>query len=273
MGSGIAQVAAASGDRVRLFDSNPSAAALAVKRIGTSLSRAEEKGYVTSKQREITLSNLSIQKYLEPMSDIQVVVEAVKEDLAIKKNVFRTLEGLLNPEAFLWTNTSMLPISALAGDLARPAQLLGVHFFNPVPRMKLVEIIPGNATSSTAVRFAKDSVTRWGKTFVLAPDSPGFIVNRVFDAIKREALDLLNENVPADQIDTALRLGLNFPMGPFELMDLIGLDTTHDVAINQAKAMGRPWDFPQLARLVKERKLGRKTGQGFYSYPGEEKSL
>lgn len=267
MGGGIGQVAAAAGCTVCFYDRAEGAAKGTVQRIEGSLQRAQAKGYVTAEDAQRTLANLHPVDALDVAGEVDAVVEAVKEDLAIKRQVFAHLETLVSPETALWTNTSMIAITRIAEGLQHPERVVGTHFFNPVPRMKLVEVIAGERTSEEAVRLAEATVTRWGKTPVRAPDTPGFIVNRVLDAIKREALQLMEEGTPADQVDTAVRLGLNFPMGPFELMDLVGLETTLDCLKNQAEAMGRPQQFgSKLPVLVEQGKLGRKTGEGFYSY-------
>lgn len=272
MGAGIAQVAAASGEKVALFDRNPSAAEQALSRIDCSLERAEARGHIAASERLSALANLSVKESLREPIDSTIVIEAIKEDLSAKQELFVALEESASPETMLWTNTSMLSISELARPLLHQGRFCGVHFFNPVPRMRLVEVIAGRNTGEQTLLVAEEIVRKWGKTPVRAPDSPGFIVNRIFDAIKREALDLLKDDVTPDQVDVAVRLGLNFPMGPFELMDLIGLDTTLDVLRNQAKAMGRPSDFAnKLTELVEAGNLGRKTRCGFYSYPVEEK--
>ena len=267
MGAGIAQVAAAAGCTVHLYDAQPDAAPNAKQRVTESLGRAEKKGYVTADDIERTLSNMHPADSMQVAGEVDAVVEAVKEDIAIKRAVFGELEAIASPDAGLWTNTSMIAITRIAEGLQHPERVVGTHFFNPVPRMKLVEVIAGERTSADAARLAERTVQSWGKTAVRAPDTPGFIVNRVLDAIKREALALHEQGASAEQVDTAVRLGLNFPMGPFELMDLVGLDTTHDCLKNQADAMGRPQDFgTHLPRLVDDKKLGRKTGQGFYRY-------
>jgi len=268
MGAGIAQVAAQAGHRVFLFDQAPGAAERAKARIADSMERAKAKGYVTAELIATTLTNLEPAASLaEAAAEADVVVEAVKEDLDIKRAVFAQLESLTRPTTYLWTNTSMIAITRIADGLKHPERVVGTHFFNPVPRMKLVEVIAGKRTSASAAAIAAATVARWGKTPVQAPDTPGFLVNRVLDAIKREALALLEEGSTPEQVDTAVRLGLNFPMGPFELMDLVGLDTTYDCLLNQASAMGRPATFGQkLPGLVRDGKHGRKTGSGFYQY-------
>ena len=267
MGSGIAQVAAASGGTVLLYDLNPGAAAKACQRIAESLERAEAKGYVTKEVRERTLSGLHPVDSLDDLARVDAVIEAVREDLAVKQAVFQDLENRVGPETLLWTNTSMISITEIAQPLKNPERLCGVHFFNPVPRMELVEIIAGETTAETTIQRAEATVAHWGKTPVRAPDRPGFIVNRLLDALLREALTLHGEGVSHDAIDTAVRLGLNFPMGPMELMDLIGLDTVQDCLKSQAFGMNRAAGLGDtLPRLVAEGQLGKKSGSGFYRH-------
>lgn len=268
MGAAIAQVAAMAGWHVWLHDKADGAAGAALQRIAASMERAETKGYLSAEDRSRTLGNLHPSPTLDPAAESTAVIEAVKEDLEIKRGVFRALDAIAPASVFLWTNTSMLSVTAIAGGLQHPGRVAGTHFFNPVPRMKLVEIIAGKETSEDTLRAAEEAVRQWGKTPVRAPDSPGFLVNRILDAIKREALDLLDEGVEPERVDAAVRLGLNFPMGPFELMDLVGLDTTLDCLLAQARAMGRQQETGRgLKRLVEAGKLGRKTGEGFHSYP------
>lgn len=273
MGSGIAQVAAAAGDEILLYDQNPEVPPRALARMEASLSRAAGKGYVTESEVAATINHIKPAVSLDAAAGCSVVIEAVKEDLEIKRSVFSAIEPVVDGTALICTNTSMISISAIATVLGDRSRFCGTHFFNPVPRMKLVEIIAGAETTNETMVMARSLVESWGKTAVEAPDSPGFIVNRVFDAIKREALALHEEGVPAGEVDAALRLGLNFPMGPFELMDLIGLDTTYDCLINQARQMQREPAFgARLPGLVAEGKFGRKSGAGFFDYPGSTAS-
>jgi len=271
MGAGIAQVAAAAGDTVFLYDQVPEAPRRALDRIAASLQRATAKGHLTSDSAQKTLELIKPQETMDCAAGCGVVIEAVKEDQAIKQSVFQKLEGIVPRSTWLCTNTSMISITALASVLRDKSRFCGTHFFNPVPRMKLVEVIAGRETSAAAIEAARGMVARWGKTAVLAPDSPGFIVNRVFDAIKREAFSLHEQGVDVAQIDQALRLGLNFPMGPFELMDLIGLDTTYDCLINQARQMNRAPEFGNaLPNLVAAGRYGCKSGSGFYEHHKEK---
>lgn len=267
MGAGIAQVAAQAGCTVWMHDQQPGAAAAAKKRIADTLARAADRGHVKQEDVQPTLDRLQPVASLDEVTSPDAVIEAVLEELGIKQTLFASLQKRFGEKTPLWTNTSMIPITQIAQGLVHPQQLVGTHFFNPVPRMKLVEVIAGEKSAPQVVELAQATMKRWGKTPVLAPDTPGFIVNRVFDAIKRVALQLLEEGTPADQIDAAVKMGLNFPMGPFEVMDLVGLDTTYRCLQTQAAAMSQSTDFgTHLPRLVAEKNLGRKTGQGFYKH-------
>lgn len=275
MGAGIAQIAAASGCFVHLHDQSPDAATRAIERITASLGRAQSKGHVTAQEVSKTLEHLTALPSLDDLatlpSPVDVALEAIYEDRQAKHDLFARLEKLLSPQTPLWTNASMIPIGSIAEGLQHPGRVVGTHFFNPVPRMKLVEVIASTHTQDAYVQHAMHVVTSWGKTPVLAPDTPGFIVNRVFDAIKRVALELLEQGTPASEIDKAIKLGLNFPMGPFEVMDLVGLDSTYRCLQTQAAAMNHNPDFGQtLPGLIEAGKLGKKSGSGFYEYPSGE---
>lgn len=268
MGAGIAQVAAAAGCEVSLYDTALDAAENARARIAASLARAKEKGYVEAADMEDTLARLHPVGTLKSSREAGAVIEAVREDLQVKQEVFLQLENIVPPDTLLWTNTSMISITRIADPLRHPERVAGTHFFNPVPRMKLVEIIGGRRTDARTLEAAESAVRAWGKTPVRAPDTPGFIVNRLLDALLREALSLHEEGVEGRAIDEAVRLGLNFPMGPLELMDLVGLDTTRDCLVAQADGMGRELKCGEsLLRLVKDGRLGRKSGRGFFDYP------
>ena len=267
MGAGIAQVAASAGCHVDLFDAVAGVARAAVGRIGESLKRACVKGHVTAADADRTVANLFPVAELSTADQADVVLEAVKEDPDVKRALFATLESIIGSATPIWTNTSMLSITGLAAGMQHPGRLVGTHFFNPAPRMKLVEVTAGQHTAPEAIALAETTIRGWGKTPVRAPDSPGFIVNRIFDAIKREALALLAEGTAPERIDTAVKLGLNFPMGPFETMDLVGLDTTYQCLKVQAEAMQRPLTHcDALEKLVGDGHLGRKTGRGFHAY-------
>jgi 3-hydroxybutyryl-CoA dehydrogenase len=268
MGAGIGQVAAMAGDHVFLHDAVPGAAIRAKERIAESLARAAERGRLDAATIPAVLGRLCPVESFAAARDVSIVIEAVKEDVDVKRAVFARLDAAFTSSTLLWTNTSMIPITTIAEGLRHPERVAGTHFFNPAPRMPLVELIAGQQTSAETMSRVEETVTRWGKTPVRAPETPGFIVNRILDAIKRESLALLDEGVAAADIDLGVRLGLNFPMGPFELMDLIGLNTTLDCMIAQARGMGRPAKFsPKIEELVEQGHWGRKTGRGFYTYP------
>lgn len=268
MGTGIAQIAVCAGDEVVLYDQNSEAIAHARTRIAEQLQKLVEKSILTKEAREAALGRLKAGHQLDDAQDCEVAIDAVKEDKEIKKSLFQALEAVVSPATRILSNTSTLSITDLSLALREKHRFGGMHFFNPVPRMPLVEVIKGKETSDDTVQFTCALAVDWGKKPVLAPDSPGFIVNRIFDAIKREALSLHAEGVAISEIDEAVRLGLGFPMGPFELMDLIGLDTTYACLVNQAQQMNRPPAFgKRLPQLVASGNLGRKTGAGFYTYP------
>lgn len=269
MGSGIAQVAAVAGCSVTLYDAAPGAAARGRDRIAGFLAREVEKGRMEAAAREAALARFQIADSIEAAASQDVIIEAVRELLEVKQAIFAELEKHARPNALLLTNTSMISISAIAQNLQHPERVAGCHFFNPVPRMELVEVIPGERTTPETIQKVREMVTAWGKTAVDAPNTPGFIVNRAFCVMLNEATFLAEEGTAYEDIDRAMKLGCNFPMGPLELMDLVGIDVALDciVALWEQYDRNPKYEPCELLRtMVAEGKLGRKSGQGFYSH-------
>jgi 3-hydroxybutyryl-CoA dehydrogenase len=270
MGSGIAQVAAMAGHEVFLFDAFENAAAKARDRIAHFLEREVEKGRSTPEAREAALQNLRITPSLEDVQNVAFVFEAIRENLEDKQQLFQKLDALAPPETLLLSNTSMISISDIATKTQHPQRVAGCHFFNPVPRMALVEIIGGEKTARQTLESAASLVTGWGKVPIPAPDTPGFIVNRALMMLLNEAAFLVQEGSAPKDVDAAMKLGCNFPMGPLELMDLIGVDVTYDCCAALWRQFERREKYAPCALLksmVESGKLGRKSGAGFYDYP------
>ena len=272
MGSGIAQVAAVAGHQVILQDIDDAAVARARAGIDKALTRETEKSRLTAAAADAARGRVRyvVSADLAAFAPCDVVIEAIVERLGPKRESFAALERVVAPEAMLATNTSALSITAIAGACQRPERVVGLHFFNPAPVMPLVEVVRGQATSRALVDAAGALVQRWGKTAVIAADTPGFIVNRVARPFYGEALRILDEGI-ADcaTIDWAMRTLGAFKMGPFELMDLIGNDVSF--AVTSAVYEGFFFDpryKPSLTqrRLVDANLLGRKTGRGYYDY-------
>ena len=274
MGAGIAQVALLEGLRVLLHDAVESALVRGRSRLARGVARAVERGRVAPDLAEEALGRLETTTRLAEMRGVEFVIECVPEDLALKRQVFAELEGFTAPGTILATNTSSLPISAIAAPLRWPERVAGMHFFNPVAVMPLVEVVAGPRTDPAAADATMALARRLGKTPVRSKDSPGFIVNRVSRHFFLEAQRVLEEGrVAHAHIDQVIRGAGRFRMGPFELMDLIGIDV--HVAAGKAVFEGffyeprfRP--HPMLQRMVEAGLLGRKTGKGFYEYPGQD---
>ncbi len=263
MGGGIAQVMAASGRRVRLHDAVPGAVERSLEAMGKSLAKLAEKGGPDPAE---------VLARVEPADDLMpadLMVEAVVEDAAVKEEVFRRADSLLPPEAILASNTSSIPISSLAAATGRPDRVIGMHFFNPVPVLQLVEIVRGRETSDETAEAITELSRELGKTPAVANDFPGFVSNRILMPFINEAVWTLHDRVAeAEAIDTIAKLGFAHPLGPLALADLIGLDTC--VAIMEVLQEGLGDDkyapCPLLREHVEAGRLGRKSGQGFYSY-------
>ncbi len=270
MGNGIAHVAALAGYKVYLTDIDQGILDGAVQTIRRNLGRQVKKGRLSQEQADATMARISIGTSANPLGEAQLVVEAATENMELKKKIFQDLCEATPSDCILATNTSSLSITAISSFTDRPQNVVGMHFMNPVPVMKLVEIIRGLATSDQTHQAVVDVAVKMGKTTVEARDMPGFIVNRVLMPYINEAAYALYEGIAsAEDIDTAMKLGTNVPMGPLYLADLIGLDTC--VAIMEVLHDGLGGDSkyricPLLRKYVEAGWLGRKTGRGFYEY-------
>jgi 3-hydroxybutyryl-CoA dehydrogenase len=269
MGSGIVEVCAKAGAQVTYVEVDDERVERGRKAIEKSLAKAVERGKLSDEDRGGVLSSIHGSSSIEEVGDSDFVVEAATEDLAIKIDVFRTLSGITRDDVVLASNTSSLPIMQLAAATDRPDKVVGMHFFNPPPVMKLLELIRSLQTSDETMDFARGFGERLGKTTVVAKDRAGFIVNYLLTYYLNSAVRMLDEEFATkEDIDTAVKLGLGHPMGPFELLDLIGLDTmmaVADVLYDEFKDpdVAPP---PLARRMLHAGLLGRKTGKGFYDY-------
>jgi 3-hydroxybutyryl-CoA dehydrogenase len=269
MGGGIAQVAAEAGLQVVLNDINQEFIEKRLAFIEKLLNKNLEKGRITVEEKNQVMSRLIPSTDLADAADVDLVIEAATENMEIKEKIFRTLDEVTRPGVILATNTSSLPITEVAAVTNRPEQVVGLHFFNPVPVMKLVEVIRGIATSDATYKIVEEFAEQLGKTPVEVNDSPGFAVNRILVPMINEAIYAVYEGVAtAEAVDTVMKLGANHPMGPLALADFVGLDTCLAVmeVLHEGFGDSKYRPCPLLRKMVKAGWLGKKSGKGFFEY-------
>ena len=269
MGGGISQVAAQAGCQVLLSDVSEEVAQKGISKIDKILSKQVLKGKMSEEDKDAVVGRITAVPGVEAFGEADMIIEAAMEDQELKKALFAKLDGIAKPDAILASNTSSISLTLIGAQTNRPHKVIGMHFMNPVPLMKLVEIVRGLATDDETYNTVVALAEKFGKTCVLSRDVPGFIVNRVLMPLINEAIIALNEGLGTrEDIDTGVKLGLNHPMGPLTLADLIGLDTCLFIMEVLHRELGedkyRP--CPLLRQYVAAGWLGRKTGRGFYEY-------
>ena len=269
MGRGIAETALTAGFEVVILDANPELAEKGYAGVARSLARGVEKGRITRENADAMLSRLTCGADYSLLSGAEVVIEAVYEDLAVKAIALSAVSAAVAPSTLIGSNTSSLSISAMAEHVSGPERFVGIHFFNPVPVMKLVEVVSGAKSSPETVANARALAEKLGKTPVNVAESPGFIVNRLLCPMMNEAAYLVMENVASpEDIDVAMKLGANHPIGPLALADMVGIDVLYAIMQVLHTQIGddKYKPCPLLSTMIGEGELGRKSGKGFYSY-------
>ena len=269
MGSGIAQASAGAGHEVNLFDLSEDARQRGMETIKTSLSRLVKSEKITEDAKAETLSRLTLVGDIDRLKEADIIIEAVFEDVEVKREVWESVDKVAAEDALLATNTSSLSVTELASFVSTPERFCGLHFFNPVPVLPLVEVVRGLQSSDETIQKAKTFVEDIGKTPIVCEDKPGFIVNRLLVPYINDAIHALSEGVAsAEDIDKAMKLGANMPIGPLALADLVGLDISLAAGESLYQAFQDP-KFrvaPLLRQMVRAGKLGRKSGEGFFEY-------
>jgi 3-hydroxybutyryl-CoA dehydrogenase len=273
MGAGIAQVSCVAGFETWLHDPIPEALERGIESIRTALDRSVERGRLSSEDADAALARLNAAATMDELAPCELVIEAAPENLDLKRELFAQLSEISGPETVLATNTSSLPVTALASGAAKPENVVGMHFFNPVPAMDLLEVVAGDQSSDRAIALARRTGEQLGKRVIVARDGPGFLANRCARPFGMEALKLLTERIAGHaEIDRLVRMGAGFRMGPFELADLVGIDVGFEVSKSfWEQSFHEPRWRPSVvqARMVQAGRFGRKAGRGYYDYGGD----